>query len=932
MNLSNITHCPRCRKPLVAAKAIGGGESTSFKECPACGTLINTYRPTNYQAAFLRSRHRYKLCAGGFGCTHPDMHILMYDGSKKKAKDIQLGELLMGPDNTPRKVLEIHKGNDTRYRINLKGVAEPLEFNGGHILYLFNRNWTGIHKRGQYNYLGQYMTMPIENYIHTSKTFKNSHYWLFTQGFEYDYKPVPIEPYLLGLLLGDGYIGRSVSLTTNDEELIRVCKIYEDIYNVKVVVQSKKGNTKTVGFITRNKNEGTQGYPKNNLLEALRDLNLSGTLAQTKFIPDVYKQNSKDVRRKILAGIIDTDGYQDCNTIDITLAGEQLARDIKDVAQSLGIRARLRTRTIKNYPDKLYYRVTLSGAELNNLPMILKRKKVNATPNKRQHIQRFTVTKVSDNAPYVGFTVDKDHLYVEAENYSIIHNSGKSRGNLEDVIKHLLLIPNARVVVAARTYPALDSTFIKEFYSMFPEKLVRRKNEQKKEITLTNNSELIFRSFDDPTKLKSMNVTKAVIVEASDVPYSGFTMLQSRLRNTAAMIPELGIRGNVVKYYDNGEWKTKYAYDARSINLETNPDAGWVKTFLLDSGTVEFYGDAYNEGYRFKDDRDNEKYTQVVSTNANPFLPPNYEKEQTRGKSEAYIQQFYKGSFNFSDNLVFPNFGTVIVRPKQLPREFDEMGRRVLYYLIGMDYGINDPTHAIFAAYSTETRKLYVFGEMRINNSDIKTIAKEYRKCIREYGVNLDGLLMLPKFDGRSYNKRESDLRTIGSMFEDEGLYFSPSFASHEARIIKTNSLINHEQIEVFSTCEFLVEEMLNYKYKLDRNGQPTDKPVDGNDHGITALEFITVELPNNLQELRLSVYLPQGTRHEHDRRQEIKVKQQVYDPLKEEEKHGTGYINNPYFSSATPDHTYGIVGETLEDEGGEDRGDGFGDYYIPKY
>ena len=310
MNLSNITHCPRCRKPLVAAKAIGGGESTSFKECPACGTLINTYRPTEYQAAFLRSRHRYKLCAGGFG-------------------------------------------------------------------------------------------------------------------------------------------------------------------------------------------------------------------------------------------------------------------------------------------------------------------------------------------------------------------SGKSRGNLEDVIKHLLLIPNARVVVAARTYPALDSTFIKEFYSMFPEKLVRRKNEQKKEITLTNNSELIFRSFDDPTKLKSMNVTKAVIVEASDVPYSGFTMLQSRLRNTAAMIPELDVRGNVVKYYDNGEWKTKYAYDARSINLETNPDAGWVKSFLLDSGTVEFYGDAYNEGYRFKDDRDNEKYTQVVSTNANPFLPPNYEKEQTRGKSEAYIQQFYKGSLTSVYLLVFPNFGHV--RPKQLP-------------------------------------------------------------------------------------------------------------------------------------------------------------------------------------------------------------------------------------------------------------------------
>lgn len=476
--------------------------------------------------------------------------------------------------------------------------------------------------------------------------------------------------------------------------------------------------------------------------------------------------------------------------------------------------------------------------------------------------------------------------------------SGKSRGDIEDVIKHLLLIPGARVCVTARTYPALEGTFVKEFYSMFPAKLVRRKNDQKHEISLTNGSEILFRSFDDETKLKSMNLTMAVIVEASDVNYNAFTMLQSRIRNTAAMLPELDANGEPVMEYDASQhiYRPKHRVDVRHIDLETNPDSGWVKTkFLLDSATVEFFGDAYNEAYRYNPNPDPHKYTQIVSTSANPYLPEGYEEEQTRGKSKAYILQFYKGSFNFSSNLVFPNFGACIVPPHPLPRAFNEEGRRVLFFIIGADYGINDPTHFVFSAFSLETKKLYVFAEYRLNNSDIKTIAKGYRKELRINGTDLDGLLMRPKFDGKSYNKRESNLVSIGGMFEAEGLFFEPAFASHESRIIKLNSLVTHGQIEIYSTCEFLIEEALNYKFKLDKTGAPTGKPQDGHDHGITALEFSIVDLPHNLTEFHLNAYLPPGTKVVHDKfgNDIIKKESQVYNPLAEDKSHDRQHTSN---------------------------------------
>ena len=325
---------------------------------------------------------------------------------------------------------------------------------------------------------------------------------------------------------------------------------------------------------------------------------------------------------------------------------------------------------IKTYPDNIYYRLTLS-AGLNNLPILLPRKQ-NCRQTK-SYTSTLDVTKCQSAYHLLGL-VDKDSLYVEAENYSIIHNSGKSRTNIEDVMKHLIVIPNARVCVVARTYPALEAT-CERVYAMFPAKLVRSKNDQKHEVYLTNGSQLIFRSFDDPTKLKSMNLTMAVIIEGSDCPHSGFTMLQSRIRNTAALIPEYDLNGNVVTYWDERTQKNriKYRVDARRINIETNPDSGWVKSFLLDSSEVQFFGSAKNEGYRFNKEPDIHKYTQVVSTDANPHLPEGYEEEQSKGKPISYIMQMFKGSFNFSDNLVFPNVGAVIVPRKNFQQRLMNM-------------------------------------------------------------------------------------------------------------------------------------------------------------------------------------------------------------------------------------------------------------------
>ena len=513
--------------------------------------------------------------------------------------------------------------------------------------------------------------------------------------------------------------------------------------------------------------------------------------------------------------------------------------------------------------------------------------------------------------------------------------SGKSRIHIEQVIKHLILIPNARVVVAARTYPAIEATFVKDFFSIMPTRLLRKKNEQKREWVFTNGSELLLRSFDDPTKLRGINATMFVLLEASNLQYEAFELAQNRVRNTAALIPMVDFKGDPVRRYDEKAKMSRivYAHDARKILIESNPDAGWIKTqFLLQSHLVSYYGSAYREGYRMDRVSDPNKFTMVTATDANPYLPENFIAEQTRGKSRAYIQQYFYGSFNFSENTVYPGIGGRIVPPKALPPEYDERGRRALWYIIGLDYGVNDPLAIIYAAFSTITRKLYFFDEIYKTGLSVKEAVAEHRLKLKQHNITNEKLLTLPLFDGRSYNKREANLVTIGALFNHEGLYFKPSFTFIDARIAKFSGIINEEQIEVFSTCEFFIEEITNYKYKPNKDGSISDKPYDKNNHAINAGEFIIMELPLDLNNINILNYVPTGMRHMHNADENIEKQSMGFNPYEGGNTNGrnsTRNLNNPYSGSTRPKSLYAKRPQELEEEHAE-SGNIF-QAYIPR-
>lgn len=435
------------------------------------------------------------------------------------------------------------------------------------------------------------------------------------------------------------------------------------------------------------------------------------------------------------------------------------------------------------------------------------------------------------------------------------YGTGKTLFDVKDKEKHMLITKNGRTLFGAPTMPQLRPTLKKDFEDDFPIDFVDKVSKNENSVRLINGHELLYRSFDDPHKLRSLNLSSFVILEGSGSKHSVFTQLQNRLRNKAATIVQLDEHGDEVwDENENGEWAPVYVADWRKGTIETNPDPGWVKSeFLECSGRVYLHDKMlFEEKYNYHDINP-AMSTHIAPTKVNYNLPANYIEEQSKGKPAWWVKRYFHGSFSYAEGLVYPSFADTIVPAFKIPKNWKR--------IIAMDYGINDNTHFVFGALDKINHIMYIYQELVISDSNIKTIATEYKKLLR--AIPIGALLTTPVMDQRSMSKRQSlDLKTLGTLFEDEGLLFDPAQMSIDARVLRLNTLIELGQLKVFNTCTGLIKEALDYRFPEKVLGKPnkdTDKPQDKFNHGINALEFLGMELPHNLELYDFTLYNKSG-------------------------------------------------------------------------
>jgi superfamily II DNA or RNA helicase len=126
-------------------------------------------------------------------CLGKDTKILMFDGSIKLVQDIMVGDLLMGDDSTPRKVLSLARGRETMYKVSsVKGDGYIV--NESHILSLKTSSYLEPK--------GTVIDISVFDYLNLPKSSMESLYG-YRVPIHFKEKDVEINPYLLGYWLGD---------------------------------------------------------------------------------------------------------------------------------------------------------------------------------------------------------------------------------------------------------------------------------------------------------------------------------------------------------------------------------------------------------------------------------------------------------------------------------------------------------------------------------------------------------------------------------------------------------------------------------------------------------------------------------------------------------------------------------------------------------
>ncbi|MBO8193681.1 PhoH family protein [Streptomyces oryzae] len=252
--------------------------------------------------------------------------------------DLQVGDLVVGSNGEPTPVLGVYpQGEKDIYRVTAQDGAWTLAC-GEHL-------WT-VRTASDKRRNKPWRVMETQEMIGNLRAAHARRYELpmLTAPVQFPEREVPMDPYALGLLLGDGCItGKTTpSFATGDPELATAL---EDALPGTIV--RHKGGVDYV--LNRVRRPGESMRTENPVTGALRTLDLFGTRSHTKLVPDAYLHNSAEVRLALLQGLLDADGGpvtqadRTCR-IQFSTTSIVLRDDVIALVQSLGGTAYARRR------------------------------------------------------------------------------------------------------------------------------------------------------------------------------------------------------------------------------------------------------------------------------------------------------------------------------------------------------------------------------------------------------------------------------------------------------------------------------------------------------------------------------------------------------------------------------------------------------------
>lgn len=391
---------------------------------------------------------------GGVGKAQPLYSKVLTPTGFKTMGEIDMGDQVVTPEGNIVNVLAVFpQGIRPVYELTfIDGSKARCDEN--HLWKIWDRRYTAKGS-GEWKIYTTKQLVDINNLKGTDKRGKDGKGWGWRFGVPFIEKvfqtkdiKLPIHPYLLGFLLGDGCFRNELSFSTGIREkvflLTKLCKLLPKGLKIKKRKSSLvESGTASYGISQINLLGGHGfGPTKNILIESLREFDLFEHLSQDKFVPEIYKQASPKQKLEMIQGLMDSDGYvRNDGQTSFGSTSEQLTKDFIELVKSFGGFASFKAGKEGKFYDykggarqgRVSYGVAFNLPE--GLTPVTVPFKAERYKNKKHYAKALSIVDIQ----YIGeeetkciLIDDPEHLYI-TDDYIVTHNTWTALNTL----KHL---------------------------------------------------------------------------------------------------------------------------------------------------------------------------------------------------------------------------------------------------------------------------------------------------------------------------------------------------------------------------------------------------------------------------------------------------------------------------------------------------------------
>ena len=239
---------------------------------------------------------------------------------------------------------------------------------------------------------------------------------------------LPLDPWLLGALLGNGYFGGGTPKfsSASQETLDRLAQAVGPAFELRREGRYDYRIVQAAG----SHRAGVSGAVPNGLVTGLKALGLWETHSFDKFIPRCYMGASRDARLQLLRGLMDTDGWAEkAGGLCYSTASRRLADDIMELVRSLGGMCSYREKRAfytykgKRLEGRLAYKLGIMHRDPATLVLLSKKRDRVSVPRKRQPRLTFeSVVSTRRAAAQCIAVTHPEHLYI-TDDFIVTHNT-----------------------------------------------------------------------------------------------------------------------------------------------------------------------------------------------------------------------------------------------------------------------------------------------------------------------------------------------------------------------------------------------------------------------------------------------------------------------------------------------------------------------------